>query len=346
MPDHHLPPEDERDPRTEPTTEAPDDAATASLAVPEGEPFSFAPAGGEPTRSGFVAIVGKPNVGKSTLLNTLLGVKVAPISSKPQTTRRGVRGVHTFENRQVVFVDTPGLHRGGDALDQAMTREVREAVVDVETILWVVDLRRPPGDEDRDVARFLQGLGPDARVWLIGNKLDAAKYPDEALRLYGDLYPKAERVIALSALEDPEAVYALRQDLLDLLPESPWFFPGDASSDQTREQWASEIVREAAMVHLRQELPYAVAVQTVEWREPRPGKDEPLVISAEIWVEKLGHRPIVLGKGGKMIREIGKTARKQLEVFLNVQVYLELEVVVRRDWREDREALRELGFPV
>jgi GTPase len=306
----------------------------------------LAPDDGTPTRAGFVAIVGKPNVGKSTLLNTLLGVKVAPISSKPQTTRRGVRGIYSLDRRQLVFVDTPGMHRGATALDQAMAQEIRASVIDVETVLWVVDLRRPPGDEDRDVARLLHGLDPNTRVWMIGNKVDAAKYPDEALSLYGDLYPGAERVITLSALNDPEAVYALREDLLALLPESPWFFAGDAASDQTREQWAGEIVREAAMVHLRQELPYAVAVQVTTWREPRPARDEPLFIAAEIWVEKVGHRPIVLGKGGKMIREIGKTARKQLEIFLNAKVYLELDVVVRRDWREDREALRELGFPI
>ncbi|MDF1522783.1 MAG: GTPase Era [Trueperaceae bacterium] len=347
MSDDHL------HPHHDDTAELPDADATEADAVaadPDGptlaEPFSFAPVGSEPTRAGFVAIVGKPNVGKSTLLNTLLGVKVAPISSKPQTTRRGVRGIYSADHRQLVFVDTPGFHRGVDALDKAMAQEVREAVVDVELILWVVDLRRPPGDEDKGVARFLQGLGPDVRVWLVGNKIDVAKYPDEALALYRDLYPKREREVVLSALADPKAVYALREDLLALLPESPWYFPGDASSDQTREQWAGEIVREAAMVHLRQELPYAVAVQTIEWRDPRPGKDEPLVIVAEIWVEKVGHRPIVLGKGGKMIREIGKTARKQLEIFLNTKVYLELDVVVRRDWRDDREALRELGFPV
>ncbi len=306
----------------------------------------LAPDDGTPTRAGFVAIVGKPNVGKSTLLNTLLGVKVAPISSKPQTTRRGVRGIYSLDRRQLVFVDTPGMNRGATALDQAMAQEIRASVIDVETVLWVVDLRRPPGDEDRDVARLLHGLDPTTRVWMIGNKVDAAKYPDEALSLYADLYPGAERVITLSALNDPEAVYSLREDLLALLPESPWFFAGDAASDQTREQWAAEIVREAAMVHLRQELPYAVAVQVTEWREPRAGRDEPLFVAAEIWVEKVGHRPIVLGKGGKMIREIGKTARKQLEIFLNAKVYLELDVVVRRDWREDREALRELGFPI
>ena len=297
-----------------------------------------------PTRAGFVVIVGKPNVGKSTLLNTLLGVKVAPISNKPQTTRRGVRGVFTRDRDQIVFVDTPGLHRGATALDRAMTREIREAVIDVETILWVVDLRRPPGDEDREVARLLAGLDPATRVWIIGNKLDVAKYPTEAESLYREAFPRAERSIALSALADPKAVYALREDLLALLPEGPWFFSGDAASDQTREQWAAEIVRESAMVHLWQELPYAVAALVTQWKPPRLGQNEPLVIAAEIWVEKVAHRPIVLGTGGKMIREIGKTARKQLEIFLDRHVYLELDVVVRRDWRNDREALRELGY--
>jgi len=342
MSDDHLPHDDE--PTTTTDGADPNEGASEAAAPVAGD-AGLAPAGSGVTRAGFVAIIGKPNVGKSTLINTLLGVKVAPISSKPQTTRRGVRGIYSVDERQLVFVDTPGLHKGASALDKAMAQEIRESVIDAETVLWVVDLRRPPGDEDRDVARLLRGLDPKTRVWLVGNKLDAAKYPGEALSLYSELFPGIERVVTLSALNDPEAVYALRSDLLTLLPESPWFFAGDAASDQTREQWAGEIVREAAMVHLRQELPYAVAVQVTEWREPRAGRDEPLLIAAEIWVEKVGHRPLVLGKGGKMIREIGKTARKQLEIFLNARIYLELDVVVRRDWRDDREALRELGFP-
>jgi len=297
----------------------------------------------EPTRSGFVAIIGKPNVGKSTLLNTMLGVKVAPITPKPQTTRRGVRGIYTHENRQLVFVDTPGLHRGGDTvLDQTMHREIREAVIDVDLILWVVDLRRPPGAEDKDVVRLLTGVPNNIPVFLIGNKVDAAKYPDEALELYRSLYPRVERTIAISALNDPKAVYALRDDLLDRLQESPFFYPTDIRSDQSREQWAGELIREAAMIHLREEIPYSVAVQVTEWEDSADGR--PLVITAEIWVEKSGHRRIVVGKGGAMIKEIGKMARKQLEVFLQEQVYLELEVVVRSDWRRDREALRELGY--
>lgn len=309
----------------------------------EAGPTGFAPAGGA-TRSGFVAIVGKPNVGKSTLLNTMLGVKVAPITPKPQTTRRGVRGIYTYEDKQLVFVDTPGLHRGGDTdLDEAMNREVRDAVVDVDLVLWVVDLRRPPSDEDKDVARLLNGLPPGTPVFIVGNKVDAAKYPDEALSLYSELYPRAERVLALSALNDPKAVYALRDDLMDRLQEAPFFFPPDIRSDQSREQWASELIREAAMVHLREELPYSVAVQVVDWQDPAE-EDRPIVVTAEVWVEKRNHRPIVIGAGGSMIKEIGRTARKQLEVFLHHKVFLELEVVVRSDWRRDREALRELGY--
>jgi len=299
----------------------------------------------EPTRSGFVAILGKPNVGKSTLLNTLLGVKVAPITPKPQTTRRGVRGIYTQEGRQLVFVDTPGFHQQGhSALDDFMRREIRDAVADVDVVLWVVDLRHPPTREDREVARLVSHLPPETRAILVGNKVDAAKYPDEALGLYKELCPQAARVLAISALNDPKAVYALRDDLMEALPEAPFFFPADIRSDQTREQWAGELVRESAMLHLRQELPYAVAVRVDAWRDPEPGVDEPIVIGAEIWVEKVGHRRIVIGRGGQMIKDIGRSARKQLEIFLDARVYLELEVVVRPAWREDREALRELGY--
>lgn len=295
------------------------------------------------THSGFVAILGKPNVGKSTLLNTILGVKVAPITPKPQTTRRGVRGIFTEGDRQLVFVDTPGLHRtrGGTALDEYMEREIRGALTDVEAILWVVDLRRPPGEEDRDVARLVNGIDPKTPIWLIGNKADAAKYPAEALDLYRDL-GRVDRVYTLSALNDPEAVYELREDLMSLLPRSPFFFPENIRSDQTRENWAAELIRESAMSHLREELPYTIAVRVTGWEDG--DDDDPTVISADIWVEKFNHRGMVVGKQGSMIRDIGRTARKQLEIFLDEHVYLDLEVVVRRDWRRDPESLRELGY--
>ncbi len=290
-----------------------------------------------------MAIVGKPNVGKSTLLNTLLGVKVAPITPKPQTTRRGVRGIYTADDRQLVFVDTPGFHKGGgSALDRAMHREVRDALIDVNAVLWVVDLRHPPTEEDKSVARLLRSAQEEIPLIVVGNKVDAAKYPEEAMQLYRDLAPQAKRVLALSALNDPQAVYALRDDLMETLPEGPFYFPANIRSDQTREQWSSELIREAAMTHLREELPYSVAVQVVSWEDAEEG--HPIVITAEIWVEKMGHRRMVIGKGGVMIREIGKMARKQLQIFLQEQVYLDLEVVVRASWRDDREALRELGY--
>ncbi len=299
-----------------------------------------------PTHSGFAAIVGKPNVGKSTLLNTMLGVKVAPITHKPQTTRRGVRGVYSDldSGRQLIFVDTPGMHRGPTELDSFMGREIRDAVADVEVVLWVVDLRRPPNEEDRDTARLLGGIDPDIPVYLVGNKLDAAKYPDEALTLYRDLLPTVERELMLSAKEDPEAVYDLRDELLERMPENPFFFPPDIRSDQSREAWAADLIRESAMIRLRQEIPYSVAVLVTEWDDPAPGEDEPIYIAAEIWVERSNHRPIAIGKQGRMIREIGRGARKQLEVFLDNHVFLDLDVVIRRDWREDVEALRELGY--
>lgn len=296
-----------------------------------------------PTRSGFIAIVGKPNVGKSTLLNTLLGVKVAPITPKPQTTRKGVRGIYTHERAQIVFVDTPGFHHGKTALDEYMAREIRGALADVEAVLWVVDLRRPPNDEDKSVARLLQGIDPSTPVYLIGNKVDAAKYPDEALSLYHRLHPDIEQVRSISALEDPEAVYELRSELLDLAEEGPFFFPAEIRSDQTRSEWTAELIRESAMIHLRQELPYSVAVKITEWDEAKD-EEEPHYIAAEIWVERSNHRGMVIGKGGKMIKEIGRTARKQLEVFLSHQIYLDLEVVVQSEWRGDPEALRELGY--
>jgi GTP-binding protein Era len=225
-----------------------------------------------------------------------------------------------------------------------MTREIRGAVADVEVILWVVDLRRPPGDEDRAVARLLDGLDPDTPVFLVGNKLDAAKYPEEAMDLYADLGRTPARRYALSAQRDPAAVYELREDLLDLMPASPYFFPDTIRSDQTREQWAGELIRESALTHLRQELPYGVAVEVREWVDADPAAGDPLVIQADVWVEKSQHRRIVIGHGGRMIKEIGRTARKQLETFLDEQVFLDLEVVVRPDWRMDPEALRDLGY--
>ncbi|GGK92742.1 GTPase Era [Deinococcus radiotolerans] len=297
---------------------------------------------GEQTHSGFVAIVGKPNVGKSTLLNAFLGTKVAPTSPRPQTTRRGVRGIHTSGERQIVFVDTPGLHRPKDALGKYMNHEVHSALADVDAVVWVVDLRHPPTDEDQLVARQVRELPKP--LFLVGNKTDAAKYPDEAMKLYRALLEGREGDLSetmLSAQNNPNAVATLREQLLEGLPEGPFFFPVGPASDQSREQWAAEIIREEAMKKLRDELPYAVATRVNRWSEREDGLQR---IEGEIVVEKNAHKGMVIGAGGKQLKEIGQAARKQLEVFLDRKVYLGLEVIVIPGWREDEEALRELGY--
>lgn len=303
----------------------------------------LSPTPGKPqTHSGFVAIVGKPNVGKSTLLNAFLGTKVAPTSPRPQTTRRGVRGIYTTADRQLVFVDTPGVHKPKDALGKYMNSEVHSALADVDAVVWVVDLRHPPTDEDRLVANQVRDLPKP--LFLVGNKTDAAKYPDEAMKLYAALLEGRTADLSettLSAQNNTGGVMALREQILDLLPENPFFYPQGGASDQSREMWAAEIIREEAMKKLRDELPYAVATRVNTWTERQDGLQR---IEGEIVVEKNAHKGMVIGAGGKQLREIGQAARKQLEVFLNRKVYLGLEVIVIPGWREDEEALRELGY--
>ncbi|MCS7069498.1 MAG: GTPase Era [Meiothermus sp.] len=292
------------------------------------------------TYSGFVAVVGKPNVGKSTLVNSMLGVKIAPISPKPQTTRKRVRGIHTEGNRQIVFVDTPGWHEAADAMSEYMIRQITEALAEVNLVLWLVDLRHPPTREDELVARALRPLKEQVPILLVGNKADAAKYPDAALQAYAELLPGLEtRMISAQNERDAKA---LRDEVLALLPEGPFFFPEDyAKGDQTPEEWAAEIVREEAMKRLKEEIPYSIATKTEEFELRDNGM---FYIRVNIYVERENHKPILIGSGGRMLREIGAAARKQLEVFLAHKVYLDLQVKVYPNWRKDPEALRELGY--
>lgn len=299
-----------------------------------------------PTYSGFVAVVGKPNVGKSTLVNTMLGVKIAPISAKPQTTRKRVRGIYTEGNRQIVFVDTPGWHQASDALSEYMIRQIVDALAEVNLVLWLVDLRHPPTHEDELVARALRPLKGRVSMILVGNKADAARYPEAAMQAYTELLPGLE-TRTISAQNERDAK-ALRDEILSLLPEGPFFFPPDfAKGDQTPEEWAAEIVREEAMKRLKEEIPYSIATKTkaFELRQaPAGGGGGMFYIQVDIYVERENHKPILIGAGGRKVKEIGAAARKQLEVFLARKVYLDLEVKVYPNWRKDPEALRELGY--
>ncbi|AWR86149.1 GTP-binding protein Era [Meiothermus taiwanensis WR-220] len=285
-------------------------------------------------------MVGKPNVGKSTLVNTMLGVKIAPISPKPQTTRKRVRGIHTEGNRQIVFVDTPGWHEAADALSEYMIRQITEALAEVNLVLWLVDLRHPPTHEDELVARALRPLKGQVPIILVGNKADAAKYPEAAMQAYAELLPGLEsRMISAQNERDAKA---LRDEVLALLPEGPFFFPEDyAKGDQTPEEWAAEIVREEAMKRLKEEIPYSIATKTEAFELRDNGT---FYIQVNIYVERENHKPILIGAGGRKLKEIGAAARKQLEVFLARKVYLDLQVKVYPNWRKDPEALRELGY--
>ncbi len=292
------------------------------------------------TYSGFVAIVGKPNVGKSTLINTMLGVKIAPISPKPQTTRKRIRGIHTEGDRQIVFVDTPGWHESADAMSDYMIRQITDALGEVNLVLWVVDLRHPPTREDELVARALRPMKDTVPILLIGNKSDKAKRPDAAMEAYSQLIPGLETRM-VSAHDERDAL-ALRNEVLALLPEGPFFYPIDfARSDQTPEEWAAEIVREEAMKRLKEEIPYSIATKAEEFELRDNGV---FYIFVNIYVERESHKPILIGKEARMLKEIGSAARKQLEVFLTKKVYLELKIKVYPNWRRDPEALRELGY--
>lgn len=292
------------------------------------------------TYSGFVALVGKPNVGKSTLVNSMLGVKIAPISPKPQTTRKRVRGIHTEGNRQIVFVDTPGWHEAADAMSEYMIRQIAEALAEVNVVLWLVDLRHPPTHEDELVARALRPMKGQVPIFLVGNKTDAAKYPEAAMQAYAELLPGVElRMISAQSQRDAKA---LHDEVLALLPVGPFFFPEDyAKGDQTPEEWAAEIVREEAMKRLKEEIPYSIATKTEEFELRDNGV---FYVQVNIYVEREGHKPILIGAKGRMLKEIGAAARKQLEVFLAHKVYLDLQIKVYPDWRKDPEALRELGY--
>ncbi len=294
----------------------------------------------EDYRAGFVAVVGRPNVGKSTLINALLGQKVSIVSPKPQTTRNRLLGILTSDDAQLIFLDTPGIHNPLHKLGEVMVETAAASLPDADALLWVVDVSAPPTDEDRKVAAIIKAANVRIPFLLGLNKIDrlegkASRFEAE----YVALAPGAE-VLRVSALNG-DGLDKLADRLAELVPLSPPLFPEDQVTDQQVRFMAGELVREAVLLHLRDEVPHSVAVLVNEFSERENGVT---FIAATVYVERPTQKMIILGKDGAMIKKIGQAARGQIEEMLETKVFLELWVKVRPKWRTDEEELRRLGY--
>jgi len=299
------------------------------------------PESGSPHRSGFVAIVGRPNAGKSTLLNRLLGQKIAIVSPRPQTTRNRITGIRTLPGSQVVYVDTPGLSPPPGKLGEFMAATVTAALDEVDAVVLVVEATGDPAAPDE------RGLAPLAEVRapviLAVNKVDVLSDKRRVLPVldaYARRHPFRE-LIPISAA-DGTGVDRLEAAILALLPAGPAFYPPDQITDQPETFFVAETIREKIFLLTRQEVPYATAVRVEELVE-RPDSGR-LYVRALIFVEQPSQKAIVIGEGGAMLKRIGQAARRELEAFFGVPVYLDLWVQVRRHWRRDDAALREFGY--
>jgi GTP-binding protein Era len=290
-------------------------------------------------RSGFVAIVGRPNVGKSTLINALIGEKIAIMSPKPQTTRHRIMGVLSKEDYQIVFVDTPGLHKGKDLLNKTIDKIAVSAISDVDVVLYVVD-RAKDASSEYILNYFKQAQVP---VFLVINKIDTLKNKsqiDDIILSYLSSYP-FEGVIPISAKEHTY-LDKIEELVVPLLDEGPQFFPEEMTSDQTEEQLMSELIREKILYHTEQEVPHAVAVVIESLQEN--DEQNTIDVSALIIVERATQKQILIGKGGEKMKKIGMEARKEINQLLNTKIHLTLWVKVKKDWRNRPGDLRSLGF--
>ena len=294
------------------------------------------------TRSGFVALVGRPNAGKSTLLNRLVGAKVAIVSDKPQTTRHRILGVKTDEQGQVLYIDTPGIHRPLHKMNVRMVDAALESLRETEVVVVLVDASNKPGAGDNFVIeRLKQAKVP---VILALNKIDIVKKTD-LLPLIAHYQQAMEfaAIVPISAATG-ENLEALEQEIRSRLPEGPALYPDDYLTDQPERVLAAETVREKLLTHTRDELPFTTAVVVDQFEEPKHPK-APYRIFCTILVESESQKPIVVGKAGSMIKRIGTEARLDLENALEAKVFLDLHVKVKADWRDNERFLDELGMP-
>ncbi len=289
--------------------------------------------------SGFVSILGRPNVGKSTLLNALIGTKVAIVADKPQTTRTAIQGVLTLPQAQIVFLDTPGIHRARSSFNRRMMDSVREALSERDLLLYVAAANEPFTAAEADALKLVRNSG--APVFLVLNKIDTVKDKSALLPLL-DKYRAAHDFAEYHPISarKSEGLDGLRSAILARLPEGPAYFPPDHITDQPERFLATELIREKIILETREEVPHSVAVLVDVWEE------NPTItrIFASIYVEKDGQKGILIGAKGAMLKQIGTRAREEMERLFGKKIYLELHVKTRRDWRESKAFLGALDW--
>lgn len=290
--------------------------------------------------SGFVALIGRPNVGKSTLLNQVVGQKIAIMSDKPQTTRNRIQGVYTTENSQIIFLDTPGIHKPKSKLGHQMVKTAVNTLQEVDCILFLIDAAEgSPGPGDRFIIEKLKGI--QTPVFLVMNKIDLI-HPEALLPLideYNKLYDFAE-IIPVSAAQGNN-VDPLIETVQRYLPEGPQYYPDDQVTDHPEQFVCAELIREKILHLTREEVPHSIAVQIEDMRTEENGS---VYISAVIFVERDSQKGIVIGKRGALLKEVGTAARRDIELLLGNKIFLELWVKVKKDWRNQERVLKELGL--
>ncbi len=292
-------------------------------------------------KSGFISILGRPNVGKSTLFNRLLGDKIAIVAEKPQTTRNRILGIKNTGGAQLIFLDTPGIHRGHSELNNRMVRAAIASGRDADILLFLIDATFPAVEKDRTVIESLRGSS--GAFFLVINKIDSVKKRNllPIIDQYRKFHPFKE-IIPVSALTG-EGIDILLDEMIKILPESHPYYSEDIITDQTERFWISEVIREKVIRRSYQEIPYSTAVTIDEFREH--SEKNLVVIKATIHVERESQKGILIGKGGQKLKKIGEEARKEAEAFWGTRVFLELWVNVQEGWTQDPRALNRLGYP-
>jgi GTP-binding protein Era len=293
-----------------------------------------------PFHSGFVSILGRPNVGKSTLMNKIIGQKIAIMSDKPQTTRNKIQGVYTVNEGQVIFIDTPGIHKPKTKLGEYMVKTATSTLKEVDVILFLVDVAEGYGAGDQFIMDQLKEI--KTPVFLILNKIDKV-HPDELLPIISRYAEKATfaEVIPISALQGNN-VNTLLEQILKRLPEGPQYYPSDQVTDHPEYFVVAELIREKILELTREEIPHSIAVEIEQMKKRE--NSETVLCSAVIYVERDSQKSIVIGKKGTLLKEIGQRARTDIETLLGTKIYLELWVKVKKDWRNKASQIRNFGF--